>query len=184
MISACSIEESIKAPLVIWDGRVAGEGKGKRVDALVSSADYAPTILTLAGVEVPAKMQGKSLTGILDGTQDLSQWRDANFIENLFIQEVHSAGVVAKRAGKTADFEAINKDIIANNRSYRSRGVVTKRFKYFSYYEHNPQVEELYDLEADPHEQNNLISNPEYATILSNLREQTETLHTQATAKP
>lgn len=177
-------EESIKAPLIIWDGRVAGEGKGKRVDPLVSSTDYAPTILTLAGVEVPAKMQGKSLTGILDGTQDLSQWRDANFIENLFIQEVHSAGVVAKRAGKTADFEAINKDIIANNRSYRSRGVVTKRFKYFSYYEHNPQVEELYDLEADPHEQNNLISNPEYATILSNLREQTETLHTQATAKP
>ena len=68
----------------------------------------------------------------------------------------------------------------AVRKSYRSRGVRTGRFKYFVYYEHNPPVEELYDLEKDPMEQNNLVNNPEFSQTLEKLRKRTEQLYLNA----
>lgn len=62
--------------------------------------------------------------------------------------------------------------------SYRARGVRTERYKYF---EQDPVIEELYDLDADPHEQNNLVNDPGYADILSKLRTETEKLYALAT---
>ena len=171
-------DESVKEPLIIFDGRSAAKSQqGRRVDAMVSSVDVAPTILSLAGLEVPEIMKGLDLSRILNGTQDMSQWRDAVLIENLFLQELHGA-----TTRKIHDIPALNDEIMAENRSYRTRGVRTERFKYFKYYEHDPVIEELYDLDTDPSEMNNLISNPEYAEVLSDLRKQTEELYTQASA--
>jgi arylsulfatase A-like enzyme len=172
-------EESVKQPLIVFDGRAPQLSPGRRVDAMVSSADVAPTILSLAGVEIPAVMKGVDLSGVLNGTQDMSQWRETVLIENFFLQELHSAAVK-----KNPNITELNDQIMTENRSYRTRGVRTERYKYFKYYEHDPAIEELYDMEADPSEMNNLISNPKCATILSNLRQQTETLHAQAIAKP
>tara|TARA_B110000967_G_scaffold208877_1_gene262613 strand:- start:1259 stop:2749 length:1491 start_codon:yes stop_codon:yes gene_type:complete len=171
-------DESVKEPLIIFDGRSAAKTQqGRRVNAMVSSVDVAPTILSLAGLEVPEIMKGLDLSRILNGTQDMSQWRDAVLIENLFLQELHRA-----TTKKIHDIPALNDEIMAENRSYRTRGVRTERFKYFKYYEHDPVIEELYDLDTDPSEMNNLISNPEYAEVLSDLRKQTEELYTQASA--
>ena len=171
-------DESVKEPLIIFDGRSAAKSQqGRRESAMVSSVDVAPTILSLAGLEVPEIMKGLDLSRILNGTQDMSQWRDAVLMENLFLQELHKA-----TTKKIPDIPALNDEIMAENRSYRTRGVRTERFKYFKYYEHDPVIEELYDLETDPSEMNNLISNPEYAEVLSDLRKQTEELYTQAIA--
>ena len=171
-------DESVKEPLIIFDGRSAAKSQqGRRVDAMVSSVDVAPTILSLAGLEVPEIMKGLDLSNVLNGTQDMSQWRDAVLMENLFLQELHKA-----TTKKIPDIPALNDEIMAENRSYRTRGVRTERFKYFKYYEHDPVIEELYDLDTDPSEMNNLISNPEYAEVLSDLRKQTEELYTQASA--
>ncbi|SMP38879.1 Arylsulfatase A [Neorhodopirellula lusitana] len=168
-------DESMKEPLVIFDGRAPDSQRGRRVDAMVSSVDVAPTILALAGVEAPEIMKGRDLCGLLDDTQDMSGWRDTVLMENLFLQEIFSS------SKKRADAAKRNDEIIAGNRSYRTRGVRTERYKYFSYYEHSPVIEELYDLEADPHEQNNLISNPEFGAVLAELRKKTEELHAEAT---
>jgi arylsulfatase A-like enzyme len=171
-------DESVKEPLIVFDGRSSAKSqRGRREDAMVSSADVAPTILSLAGLEVPAVMKGRDLSNVLNGTQDMSQWRDSVLIENFFIQELHTAIIK-----KNPDIPGLNSELIADNRSYRTRGVRTERYKYFKYYEHDPVIEELYDLKADPSEMNNLISNPEYAAVLSKLRKQTEDLLTQATA--
>ncbi|EMI18768.1 mucin-desulfating sulfatase (N-acetylglucosamine-6-sulfatase) [Rhodopirellula maiorica SM1] len=169
-------DEAMKEPLIVFDGRAPQSQRGRRVDAMVSSVDVAPTILSLAGVEAPEIMKGRDLSGLLSGTQDMSQWRDAVLIENFFLQEIFSSA-----RNKHADIAKINDEIIAGNRSYRTRGVRTDRYKYFSYYEHTPVIEELYDLDADPHEQNNLVSNPEYAELLSKLRKKTEELLAEAT---
>jgi len=57
-------EHSMKVPLVFsGPGITAGEER----DALVYLFDIGPTILEMAGVTVPAEMEGKSLAGILSG---------------------------------------------------------------------------------------------------------------------
>lgn len=169
-------DDVMKQPLIIWDGRKVGKQPGTRIDAMVSSTDVAPTIMELAGVDIPERVEGKSLTGFIDGSVDLTTWRESVFMENLFIEEMFKAGRGAPRTEKI-DHAAINADLIENNRSYRSRGVRTPKFKYFVYFEHNPPIEELYDIEKDPLEMNNLAANPEYASALQSLRKETEELY-------
>ncbi|WP_205860177.1 sulfatase-like hydrolase/transferase [Polaribacter sp. 20A6] len=166
-------EESVKAPLIIYDGRVSKEKESYRENALISSVDIAPTILSFAGINAPKSMQGKDFSRILNKTQDMSQWRDAVFMEDLFLVEMFN-----HRYKENVD--EINQNLINQNKSYRSHGVRTDRYKYFVYYEHSPKIEELYDLEKDPLEQNNLANNKEYITTLKKLRKKTEELYLNA----
>ncbi|MDW5291011.1 sulfatase-like hydrolase/transferase [Formosa sp. PL04] len=166
-------EESVKAPLIVYDGRVDSDKQGYREDALISSVDMAPTILSLAGFEAPESMQGQDFSGILNQTQDKSEWRDAVFMEDLFLVDMFQERY-------KDDVDEINSSLIQNNKSYRSHGVRTDRYKYFVYYEHTPRIEELYDLENDPLEQNNLVNNPEYTETLVALRQQTEVMYQEA----
>lgn len=166
-------EESVKAPLIVFDGRVSEAEQGYRENALISSVDMAPTILSLAGIEAPKSMQGHDFSGILNKTQDRSKWQDVVFMEDLFIENMFHS-----RYKENVD--AINADLVKANKSYRSHGVRTERFKYFVYYEQSPKIEELYDLEQDPLEQNNLVTNPQYSKTLRELRKQTETMYKQA----
>ena len=174
-------EESVKAPLVIWDGRVAGKEKGHRVNALASSVDIAPTILSLANEKAPNVMQGLDLTGHLNKTEDLADWREAVLMENLFVQEVLTAQRSAKKS--PVDNKGINDDIISNNRSYRSRRIRSGKWKYFIYYEHTPVIEELYDLESDPDEVKNLAGIESHKDTLIKLREKTAALHKEYSDK-
>lgn len=170
-------EEAVKQPLIIFDGRVAKSKRGRRESALVSSTDVAPSILSLANVAVPNSMQGRDLSGVLKQTQDMSNWREAVFMENLFIQDMWTA-----RIKGDGSLDEANAQLIAANKSYRSRGVRTERFKYFIYNEHTPVIEELYDLDNDPLEENNLIDNPEYASVLADLRTKTDAFYTNVKA--
>jgi arylsulfatase A-like enzyme len=171
-------EEAMKQPLIVFDPRAPKSQQGRRIDAMVSSADIAPTILSLAGVTAPSSMKGHDLGALLTNTQDPTQWRDAVLLENLFIQEM-----LSKHRDKSISLEDLNQKIIKGNRSYRSRGIRTKRYKYFAYFEHTPVIEELYDLQADPLEQNNLASSPQHLDTLEKLRTKTKNLHAQASQK-
>ncbi len=169
-------ETSVRAPLIIWDGR----GKlpqGKRIEALTCATDLAPTMLDLAGLPIPEQMQGLSLTSLLTDSVHTDEWRDAILLENLFNLEIRGVSRKARKNPKSVDFEQLNQDLIANNRSYRSRGVRTERWKYFIYYEQSPVIEELYDLEADPDELHNLAADPEHEPILESLRAKTQALY-------
>jgi len=53
-------------------------------------------------------------------------------------------------------------------------GIRTKKYKYFRYI--GTDIEELYDLENDKLEINNLVNNTEYAKVLDELRYKTDTL--------
>lgn len=164
-------EESVRAPLIVFDGRKPKQGR--RENALISSVDIAPTILSLAGLSAPDVMQGRDFSGVLDQTQNMSQWRDAVLLENLFIVDLF-------RSKSKPNVLEINQNLIGRNESYRSRGVRTDRWKYFVYYEHNPPIEELYDLENDSLEQNNLVDNPELSGVLKKLRKRTEEMYLNA----
>ncbi len=164
-------EEAMKQPLIVFDPRAPKSQRGTRVNAMVSSTDIAPTILSLAGLKAPSSMKGRDISGLLAGTQDFAKWRDTVLMENFFLVEMFG-----KNRKKDVSLEDLNEEIVANNRSYRTRGVRTDRYKYFIYYEHTPVVEELYDLQLDPYEQNNLIAAPEYAEVLEKLKTKTKEL--------
>ena len=59
-------EESFRTPLLV---RLPGGKKGD-VDEMVQNIDYGPTILDLAGVEVPADMHGVSFLPLLKGEKE------------------------------------------------------------------------------------------------------------------
>ena len=62
-------DESIRVPLLIRYPRLLGEG-GKTLDGLISSEDLMPTLLGLAGVPVPASVEGKDFSRYMQGGDD------------------------------------------------------------------------------------------------------------------
>ncbi len=63
-------EEGSRVPLIMYDPRHENSGRGYRTSALTGNIDFAPTILELAGVEIPDSMDGKSLLPLYDDPQD------------------------------------------------------------------------------------------------------------------
>jgi arylsulfatase A-like enzyme len=138
---------SIRVPLVVYDPRVEDRLRGSTPSLPILNVDLAPTLLDLAGVEVPATMQGRSLAPLLMGEAP-ADWRTDFFVEHLF------------------DHPEIPKH----------EGVRGERFKYARYFEQVPVYEELYDLLEDPLETRNLSGDPEYLEILEELRRRTDEL--------
>ena len=115
--------------------------------------DIAPTILNFASVEIPDVYQGKSLCEYTV--------KDNVILERPLILFEHLWNF---------------KDIPS------SEGVRTEKWKYFRY-RFIKAPEELYDLENDPKEINNLAGDPAYKEILSSLREECNKLIVKYTDK-
>lgn len=143
-------EVSIRVPLVVYDPRLPAEKRGQRRDEMVLSIDLAPTILALAGAPIPEQMQGESLLPLIQGYQ--TSWRREFFYEHLF----------------------------GPPRIPASEAVRDQRFKYIRYVQSDPLYEELYDLEADPHEARNLAPLPEYGAKLEQMRRRWQLWHERA----
>ena len=139
-------EESFRTPLLIkWPGKVQ---QGVNTE-LVQNLDYAPTFLDMAGVKVPAEMQGRSLVPLLKGEK--VAWRDAIYYH--YYEEPSEHGVPVHE------------------------GVRTKRYKLINFY--NLGEWEFYDLEKDPHEMQNQIVNPDYKEQVVKLKKKLKELKQQ-----
>jgi len=69
-------EESIRMPfLVRWPAAVAA---GSQSDAMALNVDFAETFLEVAGLPIPADMQGRSLLPLLQG-QRPADWRTSMY---------------------------------------------------------------------------------------------------------
>ena len=141
-------ENSMRVPLVICDPRADESAQGTVANQMALNIDLAPTMLELAGIEVPEIVQGKSLLPLMRGEQPA--WREDFFCEHLF---------------NTPEF------IIP-----RSEGVRSQKWKYIRYIDEDPIYEELYDLESDPEEAENLRDAPVYAAELERLRDRCDQL--------
>jgi len=150
-------EESIRAPLIVFDPRLDVSKRGIRRRELVVNIDFAPTMLDMAGVKIPATMQGMSMLGLVGGKQ--KKWRDSTFHENYFTSHFMPA---LSNAGSW------RRKVL--ERSVRCKAVRTKRWKYIRYFEQRPMVEELFDIQNDPIEVYNLVEKPEYTDVLVRLR--------------
>jgi arylsulfatase len=134
-------EESIRVPLIVRDPRLPAARSGQTNDALVLNVDLAPTLLAVAGVAAPGTMQGRNLTALVQGAE-VNDWRSEFFYEHAIIT---------------------SKNFIP-----ASQALVTGRMKYILWPDF--QVEELFDLQADPREERNLIADPAQAVALAELK--------------
>ena len=115
----------MRVPLMIrWPGRYRA---GQKLDALVEMVDLAPTLLEAAGLEPSPGIQGRSLTGLLEGKT--TGHRDSVYMENY-----------VPRMGAT-------KPVLAT-------ALRTRTHKLAIY--HSLGAGELYDLARDPGEVRNL----------------------------
>jgi arylsulfatase A-like enzyme len=134
-------EETIRIPLIVRYPRLAAAGSTPTEMAL--SIDLAPTLLDVAGVARPPGFQGRSLVPLL--TRTAKDWRTAFLIE-------YFSDTVFPRI---------------RNMGYSA--VRTSRHKYIQYRELKG-MDELYDLEADPHELSNVIAKPEARETLERMQ--------------
>lgn len=141
-------DESLKMPLIVkWPGTTK---PGSRSQELVQNLDYAETFLEMAGAEIPADMQGKSLVPLLKGERP--QWRDAIYYH---YHEYPSVHMVA-----------------------RHYGIRTKRYKLIHFYQFGEW--EFYDLDSDPDELTNRYADPKQRSVIEQLKVDLEQLRTAA----
>ncbi|UCC85136.1 MAG: sulfatase [Gemmatimonadota bacterium] len=133
-------EESLRMPLIVRWPRVVEPGSDN--SDLVQNLDFAETFLEIAGVAVPAEMQGRSLLPLLRGEVP-DDWRDAIYYQYFEYPAVHMVR--------------------------RHYGVRTMRYKLIHYYEIGEW--ELFDLHNDPEELNSVYGHPDYADVLEELEE-------------
>lgn len=115
---------------------------GTVIDKLVQNLDFAPTLLDYAGIQIPSEMQGESFRKLVNGSSD--QWRDAIYYTYYEYPSVHMVK--------------------------RHHGVATDRYKLMHFY-YDIDEWEMYDLEKDPDEMNNIYDDPAYADIKAELHE-------------
>ena len=127
-------EESIRMPLIIFDPRLPKAARGQRREAMTLNIDLHPTVLEMAGVAAPVSAQGQSLVDLL--LEDRPAFRSVFFLEHRFPY---------------------------NGWIPSSEGIRTKRWKYIQYTDYAAPYQELYDLEQDPFETNNLAGQAKYA---------------------
>ena len=134
-------EETIRIPLIVRFPRLAKAGTTPT--EMVLSIDLAPTLLEAAGLTPGASIQGRSLVPVLTGkAQD---WRSS------FLVEYYSDTVFPRI--KTMGYAAAR----------------TARHKYIQFRELKG-MDELYDLEADPYELNNLASKADAGELLKRMQ--------------
>ncbi len=134
-------QESFATPLVMRLPK--GFDRRGDITEMVQNIDYAPTFLEIAGVEVPADIQGESLMPLLRGEHP-ADWRDQLYY--------HYHEYPAEHAVK------------------RHYGVATDRYKLIHFY-NDIDTWELYDLQEDPHEMNNLYGKPGMEEITAEMKE-------------
>jgi len=141
-------EPSIRVPFMLrYPKRVPG---GVICNEMILDIDVAPTVLDLAGIPVPAHMQGKSVMPLAQGGN--AQFRSEFLYEYYDTPEPGTLPL--------------------------HRGIRTERHKLIHYYRDQPEAFEMYDLEADPKEIDNLYGLPQYAELQRQLRERLEALRT------
>ncbi|MEM9159982.1 MAG: sulfatase [Verrucomicrobiota bacterium] len=130
-----------------------GVKSGLRSDAMIENVDFPALMLDYAGAEIPDSVQGASFREICETGKEPKDWKDAVYYRYWMHMAHHdNPGEMAIR---------------------------TKRHKLIYFYGCNyeggyqtPPAWELYDLERDPDELNNVYDNPEYARVLKNLKRQ------------
>lgn len=139
-------DPAIRVPLLIRYPKIIPPGSTR--DQMLLNIDIAPTLLELAGVKSIIPLHGQSFVPVLNNADAVGR---KSFLAEYFLEKVNPG-----------------------NPSWKA--VRTEQFKYIRYSDDTGGIEELYDLKADPHEENNLIADPSSKSIAEDLRQQLDKL--------
>lgn len=170
-------EESFRTPLLIRYPQAIKAGS--RCSRLVQNLDFAPTLLDVAGVKVPEQMEGRSLVPLFGENRDTVEWRKSLYYHYYDYPTFHLVrrhdGVRTDRYklihfyGKGGAEGATPNMLKPGTRENRIFNMLTKA-NYFPASSEDINYNELYDLEKDPNELNNLYGQPGYEEITKELQ--------------
>jgi arylsulfatase A-like enzyme len=136
-------QESVRVPLVIYDPGLPESNRGRIIEQMALNIDIAPTILSMAGIEIPERMQGLNLYHLISGKD--KPWRHEFYYEH------------------TINISTIPKSV----------GIIGERYTYLKYPELSSGFEEFYDLKKDPNQKYNLLYDKNYNKLVKKYREKT-----------
>ena len=139
-------EPALRVPLLMRFPSAIAAGTVR--DQMVLNIDLAPTLLALAGVTPVVPMHGRSFAPLL--RDDAAPWR-TSFLAEYFLEKV---GL------RVPTWQAVR----------------TARWKYIRYPGEPDKHDELYDLQADPREERNLIATDAARNEVPALRRELEAL--------
>ena len=135
-------EESLMMPFVVrWPGKIK---PGSVSQAMIQNIDYGPTFLDLAGAEIPASMQGKSLVPLFKTSGEApTDWRDS---------------IYYRYSGERTH------NVAAHD------GVRTTEHKLFWV----PKTKEyqLFDMKKDPQEMKSVHKDPAYTNVFAGMKKE------------
>ncbi len=133
-------EESLRMPLLVRYPAAIKPGSANH--DIVLNLDFAPTFLDIAGIPAPADMQGGSIYQMLRGKTP-EDWRTSMYYHYYEYPGAHAVK--------------------------RHYGVRTARYKLIHFY-YDIDAWELYDVQKDPNELNNVYDSAEYDRIVKRLK--------------
>ncbi|MEC9097301.1 MAG: sulfatase-like hydrolase/transferase, partial [Planctomycetota bacterium] len=171
----------LSVPMVVyfpkkWKHLAPKEYKaGGTSDRLVNFVDLAPTVLSLAGIEPPEHMQGHAFAGKYQQAKPkyMFGFRDRMDERYDFIRTVTDGRYHYIRNfnphfiyGQYVAYNFVTPSTAAWKRDYLAGKLNTAQSAYWKL----KPSEELYDLQADPDEVNNLVDSEDHQAILKELR--------------
>jgi N-sulfoglucosamine sulfohydrolase len=173
-------DSGLHVPLIIcFPGRYKNFSPlraGQKTDRLVSFVDFAPTVLSLAGLPVPGYMQGRAFLGGQAGPPRKYVFGAASRVDEVYEM---SRCVRDKRYKYIRNYMPHlpyvqpseypdRADIMKELRRVVKEGTLTDAQKLF--WQPAKPLEELYDIRNDPDEIRNLADSPRHQSILERLR--------------
>ena len=147
-------EESLRMPFL---ARLPGKiPPGSVNDDIITNVDFAETFLDYAGLDIPQAMQGRSFRANLEGRTP-SDWRKAMYYR--YWMQVEGSNVPAHYGIRTKRHKLIFYYGLPLGRKGTTATWITK------------PGWELYDLQEDPKELNNVYDEPQYAPTVTRLKQ-------------
>lgn len=178
-------ETGVHVPLVVHIPKnykhLVDSNIGNETSGFVSFIDFGPTVLNLAGVEVPEGLDGKPFLGPNVSADDLKSKNLTFSYADRFDEKYDMVRAVRKGNFKyIRNYQPFNFDGLMNNYRYKQlayqewaelykKGELNEIQSTF-FKTRKPEM--LFDLEKDPYETINLVGNPAYQSELLELRKE------------
>ncbi|GIX00207.1 MAG: sulfatase [Pirellulaceae bacterium] len=176
-------ESGLHVPLVVHIPQnflhLSPFARGTRVQGFVEFVDFGPTVLHLAGVPLPAGIDGEPFLGQRISAEEVQRRDEALGYADRFDEKYDLVRTLRKgRFEYVRSYQPYNFDGLQNNyryimlayRQWRELFRAGKLDEVQSQFFRPRPPEMLFDIQADPHETRNLANDPQYADTLIKLR--------------